>query len=246
MKMRLKIWMQDHQESEGQFEVFDMEGLSEDMSLMEMLDLLNEARVKDGLRPVEFDHDCREGICGTCGFMINGMAHGNDSHMTVCQVHLRQFGDGDELVLEPFRSGAFPLRRDLSIDRSAFDRIIMAGGFISVSTGEAPEANSIPISRENAESAMDAAACIGCGACVASCVNGSASLFTAAKLVHLVELPQGRVESTKRAASMYMAMEQEGFGHCSFTGSCEAQCPQSISINHIARMQWELLKGSIF
>ncbi len=209
------------------------------------LDVLNEKLIRSGDDPIEFDHDCREGICGQCGLFINGRAHGPMSATTTCQLHMRHFEDGDTIYVEPFRASAFPVIKDLRIDRSAFDRIIQAGGFISTRTGDAPEANAIPIGHQTAEDAFDAAACIGCGACVATCKNASAALFTGAKVSHLAMLPQGEPESPERAEKMVAQMEAEGFGHCTNTGACEVECPQEISIEHIARMNFEYNKAAV-
>lgn len=239
MKIYLKIWRQSDAGTEGKLVDYELDGVIPHMSFLEMMDTLNEKLVLAGDRPVEFDHDCREGICGQCGMMINGRAHGPVAHLTTCQLHMREFKDGDTIYVEPFRAMAFPVKRDLKVDRSAFDRIIMSGGFVSVNTGQAPEANGIPIGHEAAESAFDSAACIGCGACVATCKNSSAALFTAAKIAHLAKLPQGKVESRKRALAMVGQMDDEAFGHCSNTEACEVECPQNISVLNIARMNWE-------
>lgn len=239
MKIYLKIWRQKDAESAGKMVDYELDGVIPHMSFLEMMDTLNEKLVLAGDSPVEFDHDCREGICGTCGMMINGRAHGPVAHLTTCQLHMREFKDGDTIYIEPFRAAAFPVKRDLRVDRSAFDRIIAAGGFVSVNTGQAPEANGIPVAHEIAESAFDSAACIGCGACVATCKNSSAALFTSAKISHLVKLPQGRQEARKRALTMVTQMDAEHFGHCSNTEACEVECPQSISVLNIARMNWE-------
>jgi succinate dehydrogenase / fumarate reductase iron-sulfur subunit len=245
MKIYLKIWRQLNAAATGKMVDYEMDNVIPHMSFLEMMDTLNEKLILAGDRPVEFDHDCREGICGQCGVMINGQAHGPIAHTTTCQLHMREFKDGDTIYVEPFRAQAFPIKRDLKVDRSAFDRIIGAGGFVSVNTGQAPEANSIPIPHEIAESAFDAAACIGCGACVATCKNSSAALFTAAKITHLVRLPQGKQEAQKRALSMVAQMDAEHFGHCSNTEACEVECPQSISVLNIAQMNWEFSKASI-
>ena len=245
MKIYLKIWRQLNAAATGKMVDYEMDNVIPHMSFLEMMDTLNEKLILAGDRPVEFDHDCREGICGQCGVMINGQAHGPIAHTTTCQLHMRSFKDGDTIYVEPFRAQAFPIKRDLKVDRSAFDRIIGAGGFVSVNTGQAPEANSIPIPHEIAESAFDAAACIGCGACVATCKNSSAALFTAAKITHLVRLPQGKQEAQKRALSMVAQMDAEHFGHCSNTEACEVECPQSISVLNIAQMNWEFSKASI-
>ncbi|SMC49989.1 succinate dehydrogenase/fumarate reductase iron-sulfur subunit [Pedobacter africanus] len=245
MKIYLKIWRQNDAGSEGKLVDYELDEVIPHMSFLEMMDTLNEKLVLAGERPVEFDHDCREGICGQCGMMINGRAHGPVAHLTTCQLHMREFKDGDTIYVEPFRAMAFPVKRDLKVDRSAFDRIIMSGGFVSVNTGQAPEANGIPIDHEAAESAFDSAACIGCGACVATCKNSSAALFTSAKIAHLAKLPQGKVESRKRALAMVGQMDAEAFGHCSNTEACEVECPQSISVLNIARMNWEYTLSSL-
>jgi succinate dehydrogenase / fumarate reductase iron-sulfur subunit len=221
------------------------ESISPNMSFLEMLDVVNEDLIKKGIEPIEFDSDCREGICGTCGMVINGQVHGPQRATTVCQLHMRKFKDQDKIVIEPFRARAFPIMRDLVVDRSAFDRIIMEGGYISVNTGGAPDANAIPVSKQSSDKAMDAASCIGCGACVAACPNASASLFTSAKISHLAFLPQGKVERRKRAEKMVSQMDKEGFGDCSNIGECEAACPKEISISHIAKMKREYLRAVI-
>jgi succinate dehydrogenase / fumarate reductase, iron-sulfur subunit len=246
MQIHLKVWRQQSRASQGHFADYRLTDVSPDMSFLEMLDLLNDRLVRQGERPIEFDHDCREGICGQCGVMINGRAHGPLSHTTTCQLHMRTFADGDTIYVEPFRAEAFPVKCDLKVDRSAFDRIIQAGGYISASTGEAPEANSTPISHATAEAAFDAAACIGCGACVATCKNSSAALFTAAKIVHLALLPQGKIEARARVLRMVTQMDKEGFGHCSNTEACQVECPQEISVLHIARMNWEYNRALLF
>lgn len=245
MKIFLKIWRQKDAKSNGKLVDYEMDNVIPHMSFLEMMDTLNEKLVLSGEHPVEFDHDCREGICGQCGMMINGRAHGPLKNTTTCQLHMRSFKDGDTIYIEPFRAEGFPIKRDLKVDRSAFDRIIGAGGFVSVNTGQAPEANSIPITHEVAESAFDSAACIGCGACVATCKNSSAALFTSAKISHLVKLPQGQQEARKRALTMVAQMDAEDFGHCSNTEACEVECPQGISVLNIARMNWEFLKGNV-
>jgi len=243
MKLKLKIWRQENRAAKGNLISYDVEGISEHMSFLEMLDLLNERLIKKGERVIEFDHDCREGICGACGMMINGRAHGPLSSTTTCQLHMRSFEDGETVYIEPFRAAAFPVLRDLKIDRSAFDRIIQSGGYISVSTGQPPEANSMLIAHDTTEAAFDAAACIGCGACVATCKNSSAALFTSAKISHLVLLPQGKLESGDRVIQMVQQMDEEGFGHCSNTDACEVECPQEISTLHIGRMNYEYNKA---
>ncbi len=239
MQVHLKVWRQENRSKNGQFRDYRLTDVSPEMSFLELLDLLNDRLIREGERAIEFDHDCREGICGQCGLMINGRAHGPLANTTTCQLHMRAFADGDTIYVEPFRAGAFPVKCDLKVDRSAFDRIIQAGGYISASTGEAPEANSILIGHATAEAAFDAAACIGCGACVATCKNASAALFTAAKIVHLALLPQGKIEARQRVARMVAQMDREGFGHCSNTEACQVECPQQISVLQIARMNWE-------
>ena len=239
MKITFRIWMQDDADSEGEFFEYVGEQIHPDMSLLEALDQVNEVRIANGKRVIEFDHDCREGICGTCGVVINGRPHGPLRATTTCQLHMRSFADGDTITVEPFRALAFPVIRDLKIDRTALDRIQQSGGFISTNVRTAAEANSILIARDVAAGAFDAASCIGCGACVAACRNAAASLFTAAKVVHLRQLPQGRVESAGRVVDMVMAMDAEGFGSCTNTEACEAVCPQEISTDHIARMNWD-------
>lgn len=245
MKLHLKIWRQKNRTSAGQLVDYDLDGVSPDSSFLEMLDLLNEQLIATGEEPVAFDHDCREGICGTCGMMINGVAHGPQKAITTCQLHMRSFNDGDTIVVEPWRASAFPIIKDLIVDRSAFDRIIQAGGFISVSTGSAPDANAIPIPKERADIAFDAATCIGCGACVAACPNASAMLFTAAKVSHLASLPQGQTERHERVVRMVSAMDAEGFGGCTNYKECEAVCPKEISIDFIAQMNRELIVASL-
>jgi succinate dehydrogenase / fumarate reductase, iron-sulfur subunit len=239
MVINLRIWRQANHAAKGAMVAYLLPQVSPGMSFLEALDMLNEQLILKKERPVEFDHDCREGICGQCGVMINGRAHGPLPNTTTCQLQMRHFVDGDTLHVEPFRAAAFPIKCDLKVDRSAFDRIIQAGGYISAGTGEAPEANSIPISHEVAEAAFDAASCIGCGACVATCKNSSAALFTSAKITHLALLPQGQIEARRRAKQMVLQTDKEGFGHCSNTTACEVECPQQISVLHIARMNWE-------
>ena len=245
MRIRLKIWRQESRQAKGRMVDYELPDVNPEMSFLEMLDVLNEQLIRSGDTPVEFDHDCREGICGQCGLFINGRAHGPLAATTTCQLHMRQFRDGDTIYIEPFRAKAFPVVKDLRVDRSAFDRIIQAGGDISTRTGDAPEANAIPIGHQRAEDAFDAAACIGCGACVATCKNASAALFTGAKVSHLALLPQGKPESPERAEKMVAQMEAEGFGHCTNTGACEVECPQEISIEHIARMNFEYNKAVV-
>jgi succinate dehydrogenase / fumarate reductase iron-sulfur subunit len=244
MNLTLYVWRQRSATEKGRFVRYEARNISPEMSFLEMLDVVNEGLIANGEEPIAFDHDCREGICGTCGFMINGIAHGPRRGTTVCQLHMRHFKDGDTLYLEPWRAKAFPVIKDLVVDRSAFDRIIQAGGYISVSTGGAPEANSIPVPKEDAELAMDAAECIGCGACVAACPNASAMLFTAAKVSHLGLLPQGQPERYTRVLSMVARMEAEGFGNCTNIGECEAACPKEISLDFIARLNRDYIKAS--
>ncbi len=246
MKLNLKIWRQKNRESEGQLVDYILEDLNPHMSFLEMLDTLNEKLVLSDEDPVEFDHDCREGICGQCGVMINGIAHGPLKNITTCQLHLRTFKDGETIFIEPFRSEAFPVKKDLKIDRSAFDRIISSGGFVSINTGQAPDAHALPVSHQTTEAAFDAAACIGCGACVATCKNGSAALFTSAKIHHMVLLPQGKEERQERVLHMVKQMDREAFGHCSNTEACEVECPQGISVLNIARMNYEYNRALLF
>ena len=246
MKIYLKIWRQKNADSKGQMVDYDLNGVEEDMSFLEMLDVLNEELVAKGEEPVEFDHDCREGICGTCSLMINGQPHGPDSRITVCQLHMRSFKDGDSIVIEPFRAKAFPVIKDLIVDRTAFDRIQQAGGYISVNTSGRPvDANAIPIEKEMADKSFNAATCIGCGACVAACKNASAMLFTSAKVSQFALLPQGQVEAAERVQNMVRQMDLEGFGNCTNTGACEVECPKGISLENIARMNREYLSASV-
>ncbi|HSG38545.1 MAG TPA: succinate dehydrogenase/fumarate reductase iron-sulfur subunit [Thermoanaerobaculia bacterium] len=243
MNLTLHVWRQKSPADEGRMVKYQVQDVNEHASFLEMLDVLNEQLVTRGEEPVAFEHDCREGICGSCGFMINGEAHGPQPGTTVCQLHMRHFKNGDVLYVEPWRSRAFPVIKDLVVDRGAFDRVIQAGGFISVSTGSAPEANLTPIPKALADRAFDAATCIACGACVAQCPNGAAQLFTSAKVSHLNMLPQGQPERFDRALSMVEAMEKEGFGNCSNYAECEAVCPKEISIDFIARMNRDYLKA---
>ena len=245
MNLTLHVWRQKSAASEGKMAQYDAPNISEDMSFLEMLDVVNESLIAKGDDPIAFDSDCREGICGACGFLINGVPHGPDPGTTVCQLHMRRFKDGDTLVLEPWRARAFPLVKDLVVDRSAFDRIIQAGGYTSVNVGGAQDANGILISRDTVEHAMDSAACIGCGACVAACKNASAVLFTSAKVSHLAQLPQGQVERETRVVSMVERHDAEGFGSCSNEGECEAVCPKEISITNIARMNREYFRAML-
>ncbi|MGB5386461.1 MAG: succinate dehydrogenase/fumarate reductase iron-sulfur subunit [Eudoraea sp.] len=246
MKIYLKIWRQKDASSKGKIVDYTMNGIEGDMSFLEMLDILNEDLISKGEVPIEFDHDCREGICGTCSLQINGRPHGPDRLITVCQLHMRSFKDGDTIVIEPFRAKAFPVIKDLIVDRNSFERIQQAGGFISVNTsGRTVDANSIPIRKENADKAFNAAACIGCGACVAACKNASAMLFTSAKVSQFALLPQGRIEASERVENMVRQMDLEGFGNCTNTGACEIECPKGISLENIARMNREYLSASI-
>ncbi len=245
MNLTLQVWRQDSAESDGRFERYEAGDITPDMSFLEMLDVVNEGLIAAGGEPIAFDHDCREGICGACSMMINGVAHGPMKGTATCQLHMRSFKDGDEILIEPFRARAFPVIKDLCINRSAFDRIIQAGGYISARTGSAPDGNAIPVAKVEADRAMDAAACIGCGACVAACPNGSASLFTAAKISHLGLLPQGQAERLRRAARMVEQMDEEGFGGCSLYGECQEACPKEISIDFITRMNHDYLRSAL-
>lgn len=246
MNLTLKIWRQKDASSKGQMVDYKVTEISEHMSFLEMMDVLNEQLVNSGEEPVAFDHDCREGICGMCSMYINGEAHGPDRGVTTCQLHMRMFKDGDTITIEPFRAAAFPVIKDLVVDRSAFDRIQHAGGYISVNTsGNTQDANSIPISKHAADTAMDAATCIGCGACVATCKNSSAMLFVGAKVSQYALLPQGQVEAADRVQNMVAQMDLEGFGNCTNTGACEVECPKGISLDNIARMNRELMKASV-
>jgi succinate dehydrogenase / fumarate reductase iron-sulfur subunit len=246
MKLHLKIWRQKDANSKGQMVNYDIEGIEGDMSFLEMLDVLNEQLINDGKDPVEFDHDCREGICGSCSLMINGEPHGPDRFITTCQLHMRRFNDGDTIVIEPFRATAFPVIKDLIVDRTAFDRIQQAGGYISINTsGNTVDANAIPIEKDNADESFDSATCIGCGACVAACKNASAMLFTSAKVSQFALLPQGRVEATERVLNMVRQMDLEGFGNCTNTGACYVECPKGISLENIARMNREYLQARV-
>lgn len=245
MKLTLKIWRQKDANTKGKIVNYTLDGVEGDMSFLEMLDILNEELVAKGEEPVEFDHDCREGICGTCSLQINGEPHGPDRLVTTCQLHMRKFKDGDTIVIEPFRATAFPVIKDLVVDRSAFDRIQQAGGYISVNTsGNTVDANTIPVNKHAADAAMDAATCIGCGACVAACKNASAMLFTSAKVSQFALLPQGRVEAVERVQNMVRQMDLEGFGNCTNTGACEVECPKGISLENIARMNREYLSAT--
>ncbi|MBX2829113.1 MAG: succinate dehydrogenase/fumarate reductase iron-sulfur subunit [Flavobacteriaceae bacterium] len=246
MKLTLKIWRQKNATAKGSMQTYPIDGIDGDMSFLEMLDVLNTELIEKGEEPVVFDHDCREGICGSCSLQINGEPHGPDRLITTCQLHMRKFNDGDTIVIEPFRAKAFPVIKDLMVDRSAFDRIQQAGGFISVNTsGNTIDANAIPIEKEDADEAFNAATCIGCGACVAACKNASAMLFTSAKVSQYALLPQGKVEATRRVLNMVEQMDKEGFGNCTNTGACEVECPKGISLENIARMNREYLSASL-
>ena len=256
MDLTLKIWRQADAKAKGSFETYKVEEISPDTSFLEMLDILNNKLIHEGKEavgfdkgckgePVAFDHDCREGICGMCSLHINGRAHGPDDEITTCQLHMRKFKDGDTIVIEPWRSRAFPVIRDLIVDRSAYDQVLQAGGFVSVNTGGVPDGNAIPIPRDDAEESMDAAACIGCGACAATCKNGSAMLFVAARVSSLAKLPQGKIEGARRAKAMVAKMDELGFGNCTNTGACEAECPKAITISHIARLNREFLHAKL-
>jgi succinate dehydrogenase / fumarate reductase iron-sulfur subunit len=245
MNFTLKIWRQENARAKGRFEKYELTDISADCSFLEMLDILNNQLINKLATPVCFDHDCREGICGSCGLYINGHPHGPDTAVTTCQLHMRKFRDGDTIVVEPWRAKPFPVIKDLVVDRSALDRIIQAGGYISVNTGGVPDANSIPIPRQNAETSMDAAACIACGACVAACKNASAMLFVAAKVSQFAVLPQGKIEAKERVLRMVAKMDELGFGNCTNTGACEAECPKQISLSHIARLNREFLTAKM-
>jgi succinate dehydrogenase / fumarate reductase iron-sulfur subunit len=245
ISLTLKIWRQKSPGEKGRLETYQADNVTTDMSFLEMLDVLNEGLTLEGKEPVAFDHDCREGICGMCGAVVNGRPHGPQKGTTLCQLHMRHFSDGDTIYIEPWRARAFPIIKDLVVDRTGFDTIIQAGGYISVNTGGAPDANAIPVPQDAAEKSMDAAACIGCGACVAACPNAAAMLFTGAKISHLALLPQGRPEAAKRAIEMLRKMDDLGFGNCTNERECEAECPKEISIVNIARMNREWLKASL-
>lgn len=244
MNLTLKVWKQKNKDAKGKFETYDAKGISPDMSFLEMFDVVNEQLISSGKEPIAFDHDCREGICGMCSMYINGRPHGPKQGVTTCQLHMRSFKDGDVIVVEPWRSAAFPVIKDLAVDRSSFDRIIAAGGFVSVNTGNVKDANNILIPKDDADTAFEAAACIGCGACVAACKNSSAMLFVSAKVSQLALLPQGQIEKQDRVLNMVKQMDEEGFGNCTNTGACEAECPKSISLENIARMNREYLGAS--
>ena len=246
MNLTLKVWRQANADAKGKMETYQMSEVSPDMSFLEMMDVLNEELIEKGIDPVAFDHDCREGICGMCSMFINGEAHGPDRLITTCQLHMRKFKDGDTITIEPFRAKAFPVIKDLTVDRSSFDRIQQAGGFVSVNTsGNTQDANAIPIDKYDADKAFDAATCIGCGACVATCKNASAMLFVSAKVSQYALLPQGKVEATDRVLNMVNQMDEEGFGNCTNTGACEVECPKGISLENIARMNREYLYASL-
>jgi succinate dehydrogenase / fumarate reductase iron-sulfur subunit len=246
MKLNLKIWRQAHATAKGSMQTYQIEDVSPDMSFLEMMDVLNEQLIAQGIEPVAFDHDCREGICGSCSMFINGEAHGPDRLVTTCQLHMRKFKDGDTIYIEPFRAKAFPVIKDLVVDRTAFDRVQHAGGFVSVNTsGNTQDANAIPIEKADADKAFDAATCIGCGACVATCKNASAMLFVSAKVSQYALLPQGQVEATDRVLNMVKQMDEEGFGNCTNTGACEVECPKGISLENIARMNREYLSANV-
>ncbi len=245
MDLTLKIWRQENAKAKGKFETYKVKNISEDASFLEMLDILNESIVDQVQLPIAFDHDCREGICGMCSLYINGRPHGPDQGITVCQMHMRNFRDGSTIVIEPWRAKPFPVIKDLMVDRSAFDKIIQAGGYVSVRTGGVPDANSIPIKKENADLAMDAAACIGCGACVAACKNASAMLFVSAKVSQMALLPQGKVEAARRVQKMISKMDELGFGNCTNTYACEAGCPKEIKVTNIARMNRQFFGAKV-
>ena len=245
INITLKVWRQKGPKAKGKFETYKLDSVSTDSSFLEMLDVLNEKLIRERKEPVTFDHDCREGICGMCSLYIDGHPHGPDSEVTTCQLHMRKFKDGATITIEPWRSRAFPVIKDLMVNRNAYDQIIQAGGYVSINTGGVPDANSIPIPKPAADEAMDAASCIGCGACAAACKNGSAMLFVAAKVSQLALLPQGKVEAKERAKAMVAKMDELGFGNCTNTGACEAECPKSISISHIARLNREYLGAKL-
>lgn len=245
MDLKLKIWRQSGPDAKGEFKVYPIQNILKDSSFLEMMDVLNEQLVSQGEEPVAFDHDCREGICGMCSLFINGRPHGPDDSITTCQLHMRKFKDGDTITIEPWRAKPFPVIKDLMVDRSAFDEIIQAGGYVSVNTGGVPDANAIPIKKKNADLAMDAAACIGCGACVAACKNASAMLFVSAKVSQFALLPQGKIEAKERVQKMVAKMDDFGFGNCTNTYACEAECPKDISVANIARMNREFLAAKV-
>lgn len=245
MNLTLKVWKQKNKNEKGRFETMEAKGISPDMSFLEMFDVVNEQLISSGKEPIVFDHDCREGICGMCSMYINGRPHGPKQGVTTCQLHMRSFKDGDTIVVEPWRSAAFPVIKDLAVDRSSFDRIMASGGFVSVNTGNAKDANNILINKDDADTAFNAAACIGCGACVAACKNSSAMLFVSAKVSQLALLPQGQIEKKNRVLNMVKQMDEEGFGNCTNTGACEAECPKGISLENIARMNREYIGSSL-
>ena len=246
MKLYLKIWRQANSNSPGSFQNYEIDEITPDMSFLEMMDVLNERLIIEGVDPIAFDHDCREGICGSCSLFINGRAHGPDKGITTCQLHMRKFKDGDSIVIEPFRASSFPVIKDLVVDRTSFDKIQHAGGYISINTsGNTQDANTIPIRKEDADNAFDAATCIGCGACVATCKNASAMLFVSAKVSQFSYLPQGQVEAKERVLNMVKQMDQEGFGNCTNTGACHVECPKGISLDYISRMNNEYLKANL-
>lgn len=244
-KIYVKVWRQNNAKAKGSFETYEIENISQSSSFLEMLDILNDKLIRDGKDPIAFDHDCREGICGMCSLYVNGRAHGPDREVTTCQLHMRRFSEGETITIEPWRAGAFPVIKDLIVDRTAFEKIQQAGGFVSVNTGGIPDGNAIPIAKVDADEAMDAAACIGCGACVATCKNSSAMLFVAAKVSQFAKLPQGKVEGASRAKAMVAKMDELGFGGCTNTGACELECPKQISISHIARLNREYLLAKL-
>ncbi|MDA0999142.1 MAG: succinate dehydrogenase/fumarate reductase iron-sulfur subunit [bacterium] len=245
MDLTLRVWRQPNARTKGRFESYEARNISTEMSFLEMLDVVNERLIVAGEDPIAFDHDCREGICGMCSLVINGVAHGPERGTTACQLHMRHFGNGDTVTIEPWRSVAFPVLKDLATDRTSFDRIIQAGGFISANAGGAPDGNAVPVPKVDADIAMDAASCIGCGACVASCPNGSAMLFVAAKVSHLAHLPQGHPERAQRVINMVTQMDLEGFGNCTNHAECEAVCPKEISISHIAKLNREYIRSVV-
>ena len=245
INITLKVWRQRGPQEKGAFQTYQLEGISVDSSFLEMLDILNEKLINEGQEPVVFDHDCREGICGMCSLYVNGHPHGPDEDVTTCQLHMRKFHDGETITIEPWRSAGFTVIRDLMVDRSAFDKIMQAGGYVSVNTGGVPDANSIPIPKPDADEAMESASCIGCGACVAACKNGSAMLFVSAKVSQFALLPQGRVEAARRAKAMLAKMDELGFGNCTNTGACEAECPKNVSITNIARLNRQFISAKL-
>lgn len=245
ISVTLRVWRQKNAGDPGGFQTYEAKDISTDMSFLEMLDTVNESLIRKGQDPIAFDHDCREGICGMCSLVINGQAHGPDRAATTCQLHMRRFNSGDEIMIEPFRAKAFPVIKDLAVDRSAFDRVMQAGGYVSIATGSAPEANAVPVPKVSAELAMDAAACIGCGACVAACPNASAMLFLSAKISQLAALPQGQVERKKRVLDMLQAHDAEGFGNCTNEAECEKACPKEIKLGHIGRLNREFIRASL-